>query len=98
MTSRLCGFGKKPGDALGQHGTDIMNFQKIGLARIQQRVEGAEMPRQILGCRFADMADAECVNESRQRSGRLLSIAAITFAADFSAIRSSAASSSPSSL
>src|SRR6185369_818186 len=59
-------FGEELTNALCQHRPDIMHFEQRRLVGIFQRVEIAEMPRQVLGGCFADVADTQRINEAGQ--------------------------------
>ena len=54
-------------DALGDDRADVGDLEQLLDARRHQPVEVAEVPRQVLGSRLADVADAEGVEEARQR-------------------------------
>ena len=71
------------------HRADVGHLQQGLLARLQQALQIAEMPREIACRSLADVADAERIDEALEgRSVCERSSAASRFAADFSAMRS----------
>ena len=54
-------LGKELPDALRQHRADVAHLEQRGFVGVIQRIEIAEMPRQVLGGRFADVADTQRV-------------------------------------
>src|SRR5262249_29545057 len=57
---------KKLANGLRQHRTDIRDFQQRLLVGVQERVELAEVLRQIPRGRLADMANSQRENEARE--------------------------------
>jgi hypothetical protein len=62
-------LGEEGVHAGGDDRTDVRDLEELRLARMAQPLEAAEVPRQVLRRRLADMADAEAVEEPSQRRG-----------------------------
>ena len=59
-------LGQKGMDGFGHHRPDIPHLQQLLGTGLQDGVQAAEMPRQILGRGLAHLADAEPKQEARQ--------------------------------
>ena len=95
MTSRLCFCWKNVWTCAATIGPTSGTSWMLLLARLLQRLERAEVIGERRGRRLADVANAERIQEARAASSACCCSSASTrFAADFSPMRSSAASCS----
>jgi hypothetical protein len=78
-------------DALRHHRADVVHLQQLLHRWRPSRGPAPEVPGQVLGGGLADLADAQGVQEARQRGLLARSSAATRLAALLSAMRSSAA-------
>src|SRR5215472_5712956 len=62
----VVGFGEELADALREDRPDVVDLQQLVLVRFDQRLDAAEVAREILRSRLADVPDAQRKDEPRQ--------------------------------